>query len=130
METNLVYTDEQYDDFDKILNSGIYYLHSIAQDYNGLTIINFDSKDEYCLVLYELVTQYCSIFNKTLYLDMPLFKYLWFKHKHKTNFKKANPKNDGCYLDAYQTMGNICRNVKLPIELTHDIYTAYYKKGK
>lgn len=129
METNLVYTDEQYDDFDKILNSGIYYLHSIAQDYNGLTIINFDSKDEYCLVLYELVTQYCSIFNKTLYLDMPLFKYLWFKHKHKTNFKKANPKNDSCYLDAYQTMGNICRNVKLPIELTYDIYTAYYKKG-
>ena len=129
MENNLVYTDEQYDNFDKILNSGIYYLHSLAKDYNGLTIINFDSKDDNCLVLYELATQYCSIFNKTLYLDMSLFKYLWFKYKHKTNFKKANAKNDSCYLDAYQTMGNICRNVKLPIELIHDVYTAYYKKG-
>ena len=60
---------------------------------------------------------------------MPLFKYLLFKHKYKTNFKKATTKNDSCYLDAYQTMGNICRNVKLPIELIHDVYTAYYKKG-
>ena len=73
MESNLVYTDEQYDNFDKILNSGIYYLHSLAKDYDSLTIINFDSKDDNCLVLYELATQYCSIFNKTLYLDMSLF---------------------------------------------------------
>lgn len=129
MENNLVYTDEQYDNFDKILNSGIYYLHSLAKDYDSLTIINFDSKDDNCLVLYELATQYCSIFNKTLYLDMPLFKYLWFKYKHKTNFKRGKTKNDSCYLDAYQTMDNICRNVKLPIELIHDVYTAYYKKG-
>ena len=60
---------------------------------------------------------------------MSLFKYLWFKYKHKTNFKKANGKNDSCYLDAYQTMGNICNNVNLPVELVHDVYTAYYKKG-
>lgn len=129
MENNLVYTDEQYDNFDKILNSGIYYLHSIAQDYNSLTIINFDSKDDNCLVLYELATQYCSIFNKTLYLNMPLFKYLWFKYKHKTNFKRGNLKNHSWYLNASLTMGNICHNVNLPIELVHDVYTAYYKKG-
>lgn len=129
METNLLYTDEQYDNFDKVLNSGIYYLHSIARDNDSLTIINFDTKNDNCLVLYELATQYCSIFNKTLYLEMPLFKYLWFKYKHKTNFKKANRKNDSWYLDADITMGNICRNVELPVELVHDIYTAYYKKG-
>lgn len=129
MESNLVYTDEQYDNFDKILNSGIYYLHSLAKDYNSLTIINFDSKDDNCLVLYELVTQYCSIFNKTLYLNMPLFKYLWFKRKHKTNFKRGNLKNHSWYLDANLTMTNICNNVNLPVELIHDIYTAYYKKG-
>lgn len=129
METNLVYTDEQYDDFDKILNSGIYYLHSIAQDYDSVTIINFDSKDDNCLVLYELATIYCSIFNKTLYLEMPLFKYLWFKYKHKTGFKKGNLKNHSWYLNASLTMTNICNNVNLPVELVHDIYTAYYKKG-
>ena len=51
------------------------------------------------------------------------------KVKYKYRVENQKGKKFYGYLDAYQTMGNICRNVKLPIELTHDIYTAYYKKG-
>lgn len=130
METNLPYTEEQYNDFDLILSSGIYYLQSISKGNDSLTILNFNTKSEYDLVLYELATLYCSITNKQLYLEMPLFKYLWFKYKHKTSFKRiVHIPDNTCCLDSVQTMCNICVNVNLPHTLIPDIYTAYYKKG-
>ena len=41
----------------------------------------------------------------------------------------VNCATQGWYLNANLTMTNICNNVNLPVELIHDIYTAYYKKG-
>ena len=78
--------EENYNDYDRFLNSSFVYLHSIVRD-NSVVLYHFNPESKYHLTTFEIASMYSNMMNKTLYSNTDLFTYIKFKRKYKNNFK-------------------------------------------
>ena len=121
--------EENYNDYDRFLNSSFVYLHSIVKD-NSVVLYHFNPESKYHLTTFEIASMYSNMMNKTLYLNTDLFTYIKFKRKYKNNFKwKPIMKNDKGKVIPLDFCHEVSYNEKLPLDIATYIYDAYYKIG-
>ena len=65
--------EENYNDYDRFLNSSFVYLHSIVKD-NNVVLYHFNPESKYHLTTFEIASMYSTMMNKTLYLNNGIFR--------------------------------------------------------
>jgi len=121
-------TNKKYRLYDEIVNATLYNLFNLSSEGN-INIGNFDENDDnynYILkVAFHVVA--LSTEDKTIYLDMGLFKYIKYKIKHRKYRIKRYKESKGELIDVPDLLNYMSGEFKVEDTIFKSIYKEYYK---
>lgn len=123
--------EDIYNKYDRIIQATLLNISASSKHSNSIVLKDFDYNDPNHLYFFEVVKMANTFWSTKIILDMPFFKYLLFKRKHKNlDIKKATKKelSGSNSIDIYKILSFIQKAFEENNRIFMDIFEAYYKK--
>lgn len=114
-----------YKIYDTIVANTIYYF---AQNKADIKIKKFDNKNFIHKYYFEIASMASELYNKQIYINMPLYKYIPFKIKNRKKVKLKWISNEKVKFES--NIEDILKTMMGDISICTDIYNTYYKEKK
>lgn len=111
--------------YDTIVANTVYYF---AQNKADIKIKNFDNKNLIHKYYFEIASMVSGLYNKQIYINMPLCKYIPFKIKNRKKVKLRWISNEKVKFES--NIEEILKTMIDDISICADIYDTYYKEKK
>lgn len=114
-----------YKIYDTIVANTIYYF---VQNKADIKIKKFDNKNFIHKYYFEIASMASGLYNKQIYINMPLCKYIPFKIKNRKKVKLKWISNEKVKFES--NIEDILKTMMSDISICADIYNTYYKEEK
>lgn len=114
-----------YKIYDMIVANTIYYF---VQNKADIKIKKFDNRNLVHKYYFEIASMASGLYNKQIYINMPLYKYIPFKIKNRKKVKLKWISNEKVKFES--NIEDILKTMMSDISICADIYNTYYKEKK
>ena len=123
--------EELYKQYDGILGATIINIFSFSKKNNYIVFNNFDYKNKLHRVFLESAFLLSTIHKMDIYLNMPLYSFLYFKYfvikkRGEKVFRIRDAQENGINIEEVAEFE--AKSYNHTISIFDDIYNAYYKK--
>lgn len=125
--------NEYYQELDRIVQSTLINIYSIANREGKIVLLNFDPKVNTDKCIIEIARIAVNVWRFEIEVDLPLFKYLMFKLKNKDMKIKRYKKFAENKIDVQELKNFVAKSYVKTTMIFDEIYSEYYKplkKGK
>ena len=122
--------NEYYQELDRIVQSTLINIYSIANKEGKIVLINFDPKVNTDKCIIEIARIAVSLWRFEVEVDLPLFKYLMFKFKNRDIIVKRYRKFVENKIDVQELKKFVAKSYVKTTMIFDEIYNEYYKPLK
>lgn len=131
-EVNLIMdkNNKYYQELDRIVQSTLINIYSIANREGKIVLLNFDPKVNTDKCIIEIARIAVHVWRFEVEVDLPLFKYLMFKFKNRDIIVKRYKKFAENKIDVQELKSFVAKSYVKTTMIFDEIYNEYYKPLK